>query len=304
MESLEENIRKSDLNLPEVSVVIPAYNEVKSINRTVDEIKCVLTEANISHEIIIVDDGSTDGTCEAVTNNDARVISHDSNRGYGAALKTGIHNALADTIIITDSDATYPNDRIPDLLASMKGCDMVVGSRTGKAAKIPLIRRPAKWCLSKLANYLVERKIPDLNSGMRVMKKAIVNKFIEILPNGFSFTTTITLALMSNDYLIKYIPIDYHARVGSSKIRPFKDTLNFIMLIVRAILYFNPLKVIMPPALLLLILGGMKVIYDILTYNYHISTSSLLIVLSGFQILLVALLADLIVMRSKLGIQK
>jgi len=132
---------------------------------------------------------------------------------------------------------------------------MVVGARTGNKVHIPLIRKPAKWLIGKLANFLTEVKIPDLNSDLRMMRKEMVLKYMNILPSGFSFTLTITMAALTNDYRVKYIPIDYLKRVGSSKISPIKDTLNFLTLLVRTSLYFNPMKIFMLFSLILFLLA-------------------------------------------------
>ena len=160
-----------------------------------------------------------------------------------------LENRCLLSVVITDSDGTYPNDRIPELAAMMTDWDMVVGARTGDEVRVPLVRRPAKWALNMLANVLVETRIPDLNSGLRVFRREVVLRFLPILPNGFSFTTTITLAMLSEGYRVTFVPIDYYARQGRSKIRPVYDTLNFLQLIVRTVLYFNPLRVFLPLSL-------------------------------------------------------
>ena len=237
-----------------ISVVIPVYNEQQSISSVLDEVKAVLDDKNVDYEIIVVDDGSNDNTAQVVQDKGtANLVHHPHNRGYGASLKTGISRSSGDVILIMDGDGTYRAKYIPELLDQMGEYDTVVGARTGTNVRIPLSRRPAKWFLSKLANYLAGVKIPDINSGMRVFKRADIERFVSILPPGFSFTTTLTLAYHCNDYLIKYVPIDYHERVGKSKIRPFKDGKNFILLILRAKTYFNPLRVFMPFAFIFLV---------------------------------------------------
>ncbi len=201
MNSVIDNKTSPEIPLP-VSVVVPAYNEEDGIASQIKAIRRVLERRGITHEILVVDDGSQDATAEQVGQFCDTVIQHPENRGYGAALKTGINAAKYDTILIIDADGTYPTDAIPELLSQAQAYDMVVGARIGTHVKIPLIRKPAKWFLGKLAGYLAGRAIPDLNSGLRVMKKSIVEKFYHILPSGFSFTTTITLALICNDYFV------------------------------------------------------------------------------------------------------
>jgi glycosyltransferase involved in cell wall biosynthesis len=211
-----------------VTVVIPAFNEAGAIGPTLVEIEAVLGAAGLAGEIVVVDDGSRDGTAAEVAKYPGvRLIQHSYNRGYGASLKTGIRQAQHNLIAITDADGTYPIKMLPKLIGEMGAYDMVVGARTGTEVNIPRRRRPAKWALNKLANYLSGVEIPDLNSGMRVFKRDQVMDFFRLLPSGFSFTTTITLAMLTNDFNVLYIPVDYYKRTGQSKINPIKDTANF-----------------------------------------------------------------------------
>lgn len=278
-----------------ISVVIPAHNEEKAIGAVLDELIEVLEGQ--TYEIIVVDDGSTDNTTKIVQQKKSvKFIHHPQNMGYGAAIKTGIKNAINDLIMIIDGDGSYPVNAIPKLLKEAGEYDMVVGARTGKEVKIQLYRRPAKWFLSKLANYLAETKIPDLNSGMRIFRKEDVMKFFNILPSGFSFTTTITLAYLSNDYNVKYVPIDYHERAGKSKIKPFRDGFNFIMLIVRTITYFNPLKVFLPISIVLFVFGSVLLLYEGIVKR-NVADLPVMLILAAFQIGFLGLLADLIVRK-------
>jgi len=280
----EKNIKK------QVSIIIPAYNEELKIKNVLDNLLKSIKSWDIECEVIVVDDGSVDKTAEILKEYNIQLIRHEQNKGYGAYLKTGIHFAKYNIIAITDADGTYPIDKVPELVSFMSEYDMVVGSR--KYMELPLITRPAKWFLNKYANYLVKYKIPDLNSGLRVFKKDIYSKFKRLLPNGFSFTTTITLALLSSDYPVKYIPIDYFKRAGKSKIKPISDTINFFSLITRTSLYFNPLRVFMPVALLLLILGLVSFGYDI--YTRDITDKTMMLFLWGMQFGIIGLLADMI----------
>ena len=161
----------------ELSIVVPAYNEGEAIGPVLRDIQATMDEAGFAYEVLVVDDGSEDNTAEIAESAGVRLVRHGENRGYGAALKTGIRRATYQLIAITDADGTYPNERIPDLLSYAGDHDMVVGARTGDAARIPLIRRPAKWVLAKLANYLAEMRIPDLNSGLRVFRKHLAQRF-------------------------------------------------------------------------------------------------------------------------------
>ena len=283
-------------NVDGVSVVIPAYNEVKAISPTLEQVQAVMTEAGMESEIVVVDDGSTDGTPDEVARHPAvRLIRHPYNKGYGAALKTGIRQACHNVIVILDADGTYPCAMIPRLAAEIGPYDMAVGARTGEEVHIPLIRRPAKWALNRLANYLSSQEIPDLNSGMRAFKRDVVMRFFRLLPAGFSFTTSVTLALLTNDYNVVYIPVDYYQRTGRSKIRPIRDTINFFSLVVRVVLSFRPLRVFVPVALVLLSLSMVKVVYDINAYDFHIATSTVVLVTLTFQVIMLGLIADLVV---------
>jgi len=285
----------------QLSVIIPAYNEEKAISQTIEDLKKEINKIpDFEYEIIVVNDGSTDKTKEILGKiSNIKLIHHPENRGYGASLKTGFKQSQGELILITDADGTYPNESIPDLIKYIPEYDMVVGARTGKNAKIPLIRKPAKWVLGRLANYLSGVKIPDINSGLRIMKKSLIEKFIYILPDGFSFTTTITLASLTNGYRIKYVPIGYSKRGGKSKFRPIRDTLNFFQLIIRTILYFNPLKVFIPLSLLLFLIA---VIVFLLSYFFTakvLDTTIAIFIISAIQMLAIGMLADLIVKERK-----
>jgi len=283
-----------------LSIVIPVYNERESIRKTIQEIHaaCRNGAAPMDYEIIVVDDGSTDGSSEILQGVEGiRLLSHDKNRGYGAALKSGIRIAAGEIVAITDADGTYPNVLIPSLFETLRkeGLDMLGAARTGDQVHIPLIRRPAKWVLNVLANYMTNTHIPDLNSGLRLFRKDRAVKFFPIISDGFSFTTTITLAMLVNDYPVRFVPIDYAERKGKSKIKPIQDTLNFIMLIVRTIAFFNPLKVFIPVSVFLLLISLACLITQIILGN--IGDFSVLLFLSALQIFLIGIIADLIVRK-------
>lgn len=272
-----------------VSVVIPAFNEADHVAEQVRLVQAVLAASGWQHEIIVVDDGSTDTTAAAAATTGARVIRRVANGGYGSALKLGIGAARYDWILITDADGTYPAEAIPRLLAEGHANSMVVGARTGDSVRVPLERRPAKWFLNRLASYLAGRHLPDINSGLRLMRKSLVQRYEHLLPQGFSFTTTITLAAACNGHPVAYVPIDYHQRLGTSKIRA-RHAYDFTLLIVRTIVFFNPLKVFLPLGLVLAVAGVAKFIYDIGRDN--LSESAVLGVLGALIIWAVGLLAD------------
>ncbi len=272
-----------------VSVVIPAYNEADHIAAGVEQLRAMLSHTDWEFEIIVVDDGSGDGTAAAAASAGVRVVQHRRNRGYGAALKTGIAAASHGWILITDADGTYPVESIPSLLERAEHNDMVVGARTGKSVAIPLVRRPAKWFLRALAGYLAGQRLPDLNSGLRLMRKDLVERYEHLLPSGFSFTTTITLAAACNEHDVEYVSIDYHARLGESKIRAW-HAYEFTLLILRTIVFFNPLKVFIPLGTVLMAAGLAKFGYDVTRNN--LSESAIFAMLTALLFWAVGLLAD------------
>ncbi len=286
-----------DTNMSGFSVVIPAYNEEHGIGPVLQHLQEILQGSPYPYEIVVVDDGSQDNTAEVIGHYpDITLISHPVNKGYGAALKTGIRLARYDLICITDADGTYPNERIFELLAYdlEKNSDMVVGARTGEQVAIPLVRRPAKWVVGQLANFVSGRAIPDINSGFRVMRRDAVMPFWHILPDGFSFTTTITLCMLTSNYLVEYMPINYHARVGRSKIKPIRDTLRFINLILRIGLFFVPLKIFLPLSVLLLALATAWAAFTHFVLGRLADVSTLIIMMTGVQVAMLGLLAELI----------
>ena len=272
-----------------VSVVMPAFNEEHGIGPQIERLRTVMQGCARAFEIVVVDDGSTDGTAAEAKKHDVRLVQQGRNRGYGAALKAGIAVAAHDWIVIIDADGTYPAESIPALLEHGDANDMVVGARVGEDVNIPWQRRPAKWILAKLAGYLAEQEIPDMNSGLRLMKRPLVEKYEHLLPSGFSFTTTITLALLCNDYLVKYVPISYAKRVGSSKIRA-GHAYQFMLLILRTVMYFNPLRIFLPLGAVFFLYGVAKLVYDI--FKENVSESAILGILSAFLLWGIGLLGD------------
>ena len=285
--------------MPDLSVVIPAYNEADGIGPTLAELGRVLAASGIDHELVVVDDGSSDATAQVVRELTAampalRLVRHETNRGYGAALKSGIRAARAPVVAITDADGTYPGEPLPLLYRTLveTEADMVVGARTGKNVHIPLSRRPAKAVLARLAVYLSGKPIPDLNSGMRVFRREAALERFHLISDGFSFTTTITLALLARNCPVVFVPVDYRKRTGSSKIRPIADTFNFVVLILRVIVYFEPLKIFLPIAGLLAVAG--LAYGGVQTFAGNLGEGPVLLLVAALQILLSGLIADMI----------
>ncbi|MBZ0110995.1 MAG: glycosyltransferase family 2 protein [Thermoanaerobaculia bacterium] len=286
--------------VPPFTLVVPCYDEAAGAAQLLECLGDILEEFPES-EIIVVDDGSTDGTGDVLTTLPGRaglrVIAHAENRGYGAALKTGLRRAHHDLIVIVDADGTYPFDRLPDLLAEMADADMVVGARVGPGAAHPWLRRGPKAVLRRWAMWLTQTEIPDLNSGFRVFRKSVVERFLRILPDGFSFTTTITLAMLQSHYRVVWIPVAYAPRLGSSKIRPIADTLRFLQLMLRTGMYFAPLRILMPVATCLGLLFLGSATYDIVVLS-NLTDKTLMLLLFTLNTVIFALLADMIDKRS------
>lgn len=281
-----------------ISILVPAYNESSGIRETVERLVEAVQKIPHPTEILVIDDGSTDGTGNAAEEAGASVLRHEINRGYGAALKSGLRQAEGETIVIIDADLTYPSDRIPELVESLVDCDMAVGARTGERVHIPQSRRFAKWVLRKLANRVAGQEIPDLNSGLRAFRKDLGMKYFHLFPNGFSFTTTITLASLCDGLRVRFIPIDYAKREGKSKIRPVQDTFNFIVLILRIAAYFDPLRVFLPAAFF----SGAVSVFLLLFYFIRdggLSDSGVLACVVTLLIFMMGILADLVVRRSR-----
>ncbi|MGD8451830.1 MAG: glycosyltransferase family 2 protein [Phycisphaerae bacterium] len=289
------------MNQPQFSVIVPCYNEEAAIRETVAALRRALPDPE-TYELIVVNDGSTDRSAKILSElerEDAhlRVEHHPRNRGYGAALKTGIQRAHSELIVITDADGTYPNERIAELVAVARDADMVVGARTADDAVYPLIRKIPKAFLRTYASWLARRRIPDLNSGMRVFRRSVAQHFLRILPDGFSFTTTITLAMLTNFHDVRYIPIGYAHRKGRSKIRPIRDTVRFVQLIVRTGTYFAPMRVFFPFALVLFGAFILSALYDVFFLN-NLTDKTILFFLFAMNTGMFALLADMIDKRS------
>lgn len=225
-----------------VSVLIPAYNEENAIVTTVRTLETVLSRSGWGYEIIVVDDASTDRTAEMARTTAARVISHPKNIGYGGALRTGIDNASYEWVATIDADCSYPAEELLKLLPFTETHDMVVGARQGKHYWGTFLKYPARILFLALAQFVVGKKIPDVNSGLRMMRKSIVMEMLPRLCRGFSFSTTLTLSFLSSFRFVHFVPIVYSSRVGSSKVRYIRDTLRTLQLMLETIVYYNPLK--------------------------------------------------------------
>jgi glycosyltransferase involved in cell wall biosynthesis len=285
---------------PEVTVVLPCYNEQDHVELEIKRIRAALEAAGLTHELLCIDDGSTDGTREVLEGiDDIRTILLPRNQGSGTARRIGTQQARGRVVVWTDADMTYPNERIPELVAQLDDTyDQVVGARRTEAGTYRLARVPAKWAIRKLASFLTSTDIPDLNSGLRAFKRAVAEPYLRLLPAGFSCVTTITLAFLSNGHQVKYVPVDYFKRAGRSKFHPFKDAYNYLIQVLRMVMYFNPLRVLMPVALTLLAATSAKAAVDLAVHDLRVTGSTVLVGLAAFNIMAIALLADLVVRRT------
>jgi glycosyltransferase involved in cell wall biosynthesis len=287
-----------------ITLIVPVYNERASCGRLMARVGRVLERLAPGSEVVLVDDGSTDGSAEELeraVSGAVRLVRHGQNRGYGAALKTGLEQARHEWIAITDADGTYPLGALPALLAALEGgARMAVGAR--RPADLPAVRRPAKAFLNAFASYLAGRRIPDLNSGLRVFRRQDALRLGALLPDGFSFTSTLTMALAGAGHPIAYVPIRYGRRVGQSKIRPLRDTAGFLLLVCRMAMAFNPLRVFGPAGGALLAAGFVLLVARMLMPErpFGIATTIVLAV-GGLQVLAIGLLADLINRRGGSG---
>lgn len=287
----------------DVSIVLPCYNEEDHVALEIERIIAAMDASGYRYELIAIDDKSTDNTLARLREAErkypqVRVVAFRRNGGSGTARRIGTAEAGGRIVVWTDADLTYPNEQIPDLVAYLDehpDVDQVVGARTSEQGRHKLLRVPAKWFIRKLAEWLAGTKIPDLNSGLRAFRRQVALPYLRLLPPGFSCVTTLTLAFLSNQHAIDYIPISYARRSGKSKFHPLRDAYRYLLQVLRMVMYFNPLKVLMPPALWLMGIGVAKGIADVVRYRFHLSTNTVLLFVTGLIIAAVALLADLFV---------
>ena len=287
----------------DVTVVLPCYNEQDHVLLEIARVSRALDESEFSYELLVIDDASTDNTLEVLQKAQSeypnmRLEPFQRNGGTGTARRIGTQIARGEIVVWTDADMSYPNERIPEMVRLLREnprIDQVVGARTTEEGTHKLLRVPAKWMIRKIAERLINQKIPDLNSGMRAMRREVALPYLRLLPPGFSCVTTITMAFLANQHDILYMPIDYAKRAGKSKFKFVKDAYRYILQVLRMVMYFNPIKVLLPPALWLIGIGVVKAVYDLIDHPFKIAENTILLFLSGLIIASLALLADLIV---------
>jgi len=295
---------------PYVTIVLPCYNEGEHVLLEIDRITAAMNASEFTYELLCIDDASTDNTLEVL--HDAasryaniRVMPFRRNGGSGTARRIGTQQAYGEIVVWTDADMTYENERIPDLVRILRDdetYDQVVGARTTEEGTHKWARVPAKWLIRKIAERLSNQKIPDLNSGLRAFRREVSLPYLRLLPPGFSCVTTITLAFLQNQHDIKYVPTSYAKRAGESKFHFARDAYRYILQVLRMVMYFDPLKVLMPPALWLFAIGLVKGVVDIVRYHaLYFPANTVLLIVSGIMIGSLALLADLVV-RSRTSV--
>jgi glycosyltransferase involved in cell wall biosynthesis len=288
-----------------VTVVLPCFNEQGHVLEELERITVAMdaSEYADSYELLVIDDKSSDNTLELLRSAQPsyphmRLMPFSRNGGSGTARRIGSGEARGRIVVWTDADMTYPNERIPEFVRFLDehpDIDQVVGARLTEEGTHKWARVPAKWLIRRIASYLAATEIPDLNSGLRAFRKDVSLPYLRLLPPGFSCVTTITMAFLSNQHAVEYLPIDYAKRAGESKFHPLRDAYRYILQVLRMVMYFNPIKVLMPLALWLFAIGVVKAIVDLSIYHFHLTTNSLLLLITGLLIASVALLADLIV---------
>lgn len=268
----------------QLSVIVPVYNEEKIVNQIINNLKTELNKiTDLKYEIIVINDASTDKSEELLKQqNEIKLLNHLKNKGYGASLKTGIKEAQYNWIMIIDADGTYPLEKLEEMINNIPEYDMVVGARKKYKS---FYGKPAKYFLNKLAGYIAETKVIDINSGLRIFKKEMALNFWGLFPERFSFTSTLTMVCLTNGYSLKNIKIDYLKRQGKSKLKPIKSFKRFAGLVMKLALYFRPLKIFVPLGLLLFLCGIIIFTYSAIFTDKILDSTTSIFIISSFQIL-------------------
>ncbi|WP_432565299.1 glycosyltransferase family 2 protein [Kineococcus sp. SYSU DK003] len=288
---------------PIATIVLPCYNEEAHVLLEIQRITKVMDDDGMPYELLAVDDCSTDDTLKVLRSVEdeyphLRVVAFRRNGGSGTVRRIGTQMARGEIVVWTDADMSYENERIPELIRVLledDSYDQVVGARTTEEGSHKALRVPAKFVIRKVAEVLARQRIPDLNSGLRAFRKSVSLPYLRLLPAGFSCVTTITLSFLCNQHDIKYVPTAYAKRAGKSKFHFTKDAYRYILQVLRMIMYFEPLRVLMPLALFLFGLGFVKGVVDMFRHAFYFPANTVLLLVSGLLIGAVALLADLVV---------
>lgn len=284
----------------DLSVILPCFNEQEAIAPVVGEIRQALAGWPGTWELMVVDDASSDDTVARARALDVRVVSRPENGGAGAARKTGIAHARGELIAMLDADGTYVAAHLPELLAYFPRYDQVNGARTSEQGTMKLLRTPAKWSIRKLAQWVSRKRIPDLNTGMKVFKRDLMKRYVWAIPDGFSCVTSMSLAFLCNGHAVRYVPVEYRKRIGKSKFHPVRDTASYLTTVLRVVMYFRPLRVFGPLALLLIGLAIVKGAWDWgFSRARTLQESDIILAVAGVVVLSLGLLADLIVAQRR-----
>lgn len=276
----------------DVSVCIPVFNEKESLFQCVVDIKEMMDSLPYSYEIIIIDDGSSDDCLEKINDIELRIIRHRRNLGAGIARLTGVRHAKGRVILQTDSDGTYPVDKVPDILEKMKTADMVVGARVRESATDwRLLRIAIKWTLKSMASLLSGQYIPDLNSGLRAYDRDLALYYAHLYPPSHSIMSTITLAFLTDRLRVEFVKIDYNKRVGKSTFRPLQDSYNYFLTIIRTIAYFDPLRILIPPTAIVFFFAILFTVRNVVMYS-TVGTAPLFLWTVGFFLCVLAIVSD------------
>jgi glycosyltransferase involved in cell wall biosynthesis len=294
---------------PYVTIVLPCYNEGAHVLQEIDRISATMQASELSYELLCIDDASTDDTLDVLRHAQRsyphlRILPFRRNGGSGTARRIGTQQARGEIVVWTDADMTYENEKIPELVRILRDdptYDQVVGARTTEEGTHKWARVPAKWFIRKVAEWLTKTRIPDLNSGLRAFRREVSLPYLRLLPAGFSCVTTITIAFLSNQHDIKYVETTYAKRAGVSKFHFVNDAYRYILQVLRMVMYFDPLKVLMPPALWMIVIGLVKAVVDMVRHPFYFPASTVLLIVSGIMIASLALLSDLVV-RSRDGV--
>lgn len=270
-----------------LSVIIPAFNEAAAIG----DVVCRVRETVPDCEILVINDGSVDDTEAQALGAGARVISHKKNRGYGAALATGVRESSSDLVIFIDADGQHEPEDITRLVSELESHDMVVGARQ-RDSYVDKFRAPGKRVLRVFANYLAREEIPDVNSGFRAFRREVLLQYLHLMPQGFSFSTTSTFVMLKANRPIKWLPIQAHKRVGVSTVRQLKHGPETLMLMLRLTVLFDPLRVFIPVSKVLMLLAVVMVMLNFIFFRYAVPTSAVLFGMSSLIIFLLGLLTE------------
>ena len=277
--------------MEKVTIIIPTMNEEQSISQVVKGVRQVMGEYGIDYEVLVIDDGSSDNTGVVAREAGARVIRHAYNMGNGAAVKTGIRNATGDVILMMDGDGQHDPADIPRLLAKIHLHGMVVGARM-KGSQTDWYRNVANTVYNLLASYICGRSIPDLTSGFRAIHASLARQFVNLLPNTFSYPTTLTLAVVHEGHSVEYVPIMVARRIGKSKIKLIRDGSRFLMIIFKIATLFSPLKVFLPISLCTAGLGIAWYLLNLLAYGPRFPPASVVMILAGLLLFMMGLISE------------